>query len=187
MRLRGLFTCAVLAGASLVLSGCAGYHLGPVKPAALAHVRSVAVPSFKNYTLEPRLEVLLANALIKQIQQDGSYRVTSEKDADAIIEGSVTRIERTPLRGSRSDSSPGVTADFYQTTEFGLELSVSIKVVEKSTGASLASRSTTGTASFFVSGANPRTAHVNRDELQAIPQAAEVAAIHLTSFLSEGW
>ena len=184
MRFRGLFACALLAGAPLVLSGCAGYHLGPVKPAALAHVRSVAVPSFKNYTLEPRLEVLMANALIKQIQQDGSYRVTSEKDADAVIEGSVTRIDRNPLRGN---SSPGVSADFYQTTEFGLELAVSIKVIEKTTGATLATRSTTGTASFFVSGANPRTANVNRDEFQAIPEAAEVAAVHLTSFLSEGW
>jgi hypothetical protein len=34
---------------------------------------------------------------------------------------------------------------------------------------------------------NSRVANVNRDERQAIPQAAEEAAIRLTSYLSEGW
>lgn len=186
MRLHSLFAIALL-----LLPGCAGYHVGPVKPSAMARVQRLAVPSFKNSTLEPRLEVLMANALIKQIQQDGSYQITSERDADAVIEGSIDRIERTPLRGSRSNSnstSPQNTyADFYQTTEFSLDLLVSIKVVEKNSGVTLASRNAKGSASFFVSGSNPRTANVNRDELQAVPQAAEDAAVRLTSYLSEGW
>lgn len=186
MRLHSLFASALL-----LLPGCAGYHLGPVKPSAMAHVQKLAVPSFKNSTLEPRLEVLMANALIKQIQQDGSYQITSEKDAEAVIEGTIDRIERTPLRGSRSNSNSNTTqntyADFYQTTEFSLDIMVSIKVVEKKSGVTLASRNTKGSASFFVSGANPRTANVNRDELQALPQAAEDAAVRLTSYLSEGW
>ena len=182
----------LLATALLLLPGCAGYHVGPVKPSAMAHVQKLAVPSFKNSTLEPRLEVMMANALIKQIQRDGSYQITSEKDADAVVEGIIDRIERTPLRGSRSNSNSTSTnqntyADFYQTTEFSLDLLVSVKVVEKKSGVTLASRNTKGSASFFVSGANPRTANVNRDELQAIPQAAEDAAVRITSYLSEGW
>ena len=54
-------------------------------------VKKIAVPTFKNDTLEPRVEVLLANAVIKQIQQDGTYQVAREKDADAILEGRSTR------------------------------------------------------------------------------------------------
>src|SRR5829696_6241340 len=70
---------------ALCFPGCAGYQLGPVKPKLMADVRSIAVASFKNDTLEPRVEVMLANAVIKQIQQDGTYRVADEKSADAIL------------------------------------------------------------------------------------------------------
>ncbi len=190
MRFLRLFASAALllaGGAPLVLSGCVGYHVGPVKPTAMKEIRSLAVPSFKNNTLEPRLEVLMANAVIRQLQQDGTYRITSERDADAIVEGTVERIDRNPARGVRNDTDKGTLADFYQTSEFTLDLAISVKVTEKSTGKVLATRTVSGNASFFVSGANPRTANVNRDERQAIPQAAEDAAARITSYLSEGW
>lgn len=175
------------AAASLALSGCAGYHVGPVKPTPMKEVRTIAVPAFSNMTLEPRLEVLMATALIKQLQQDGTYRITSERDADAIAECTVNRIDRTPARGIRNDTAKGTSADFYQTTEFTLNLSVALKVSSRSTGEILASRQFVGNSSFFVSGPNPRTANINRDERQAIPQAAEDVATQITSFLSEGW
>lgn len=185
----------------LCLSGCAGYHVGPVKPAVMSQVRTIAVPSFKNYTLEPRLEVLVANALIRQLQQDGTYKITSERDADAIVEGSIERIERLPARGVRKGNN--TPADFYQTSEFTLNLVLSVKVLEKNSGKTLYFKSFSGKSSFFVSSTNSaiapattpatatnvntRTANVNRDERQAIPQAAEDAAQQITSYLSEGW
>jgi len=161
--------------------------VGPVKPAAMREVRTIAVPAFKNSTLEPRLEVLVANALIRQLQQDGTYKITSERDADAILEGSIERIDRVPARGVRNNLGEGILADFYQTSEFTLNLALSIKLVERNSGKALAAKTVNGTASFFVSGANPRTANVNRDERQAVPQAAEDAAAQITSYLSEGW
>jgi hypothetical protein len=182
MRFLGL-----LGSVLICFSGCAGYHIGPVKPKAMGQVHKVSVPAFKNNTLEPRLEVLVANAIIRQIQQDGTYQITSERDADAIVEGTIERIERVPARGVRNDSNLGILADFYQTSEFTLNLSLNIKVTEKNSGRTLASKGVVGNASFFVSGANARTANVNRDERQAIPQAAEDAATQFTSYLSEGW
>jgi hypothetical protein len=174
-----------------VFSGCAGYHLGPVKPSVMQNVRTLAVPSFKNMTLEPRIESQLANALIKQIQQDGSYQIASEKNADAVVYGTIERIERVPVRGLRTD--------FYRTTEYNLELQLNIRVVEPASGKELLKRSIKGSSSFFVSGSaatassssaqdiNARIANVNRDEREAIPRAAEDAAVRLTSYLSEGW
>lgn len=201
MRVLG-FLCAVL----LCLPGCAGYHIGPVKPAAMSQVRTLAVPCFKNNTLEPRMEVLVANALIRQLQQDGTYKITSERDADATVEGLIERIERVPARGGRKDGN--TPADFYQTSEFTLNLVLRVKAVEKNSGKTLLSKNFSGTSSFFVSIANPttpkifdttpplkkkydrwarRTADVNRDEHQALPQAVEDAAVQITSYLSEGW
>ena len=186
---RPLWVQTLLAGtlsSSVLLGGCAGYHLGPAKPVSMKEVHTLAVPAFKNMTLEPRVEVMLANCLIKQLQQDGTYKISSEADADAIVQGTLERIERTPSRG--------VQRDFYQTSEYTLSLLLNIKVVQRSTGKTLSERAVRGNSSFFVTSSNAmspeinaRVANVNRDERQAIPQAADDAAIRLTSYLSEGW
>lgn len=171
---------------TVLFAGCAGYHLGPVKPSRMKDVHSLAVPAFKNMTLEPRVEVMLANSLIKQLQQDGTYKIASEKDADAIVIGTVERIERTPARG--------VQRDLFQTSEYTLSMVLSIKVQERATGKTMSEREVRGNSSFFVSSSNSlsaevnaRVANVNRDERQAIPLAAEDAAVRLSSYLSEGW
>jgi hypothetical protein len=48
-------------------------------------VRTLAVPTFKNRTYEPRVEVLLADTLIKTPQEDGTYTIVSDDTADAIL------------------------------------------------------------------------------------------------------
>ena len=139
------------------------------------------------------MEVLVANALIRQLQQDGTYKITSERDADATVEGLIERIERVPARGVRKDGN--TPADFYQTSEFTLNLVLRVKAVEKNSGKTLLSKNFSGKSSFFVSigspttlnNVNTRTADVNRDEHQALPQAVEDAAVQITSYLSEGW
>jgi hypothetical protein len=188
-KLGPLWASALLAGSMttpVLLSGCAGYHLGPVKPSSMKDVHTLAVPAFKNMTLEPRVEAMLANCVIKQLQQDGTYRIASENDSDAIVYGTLERIERTPSRG--------VQTDFFQTSEYTLSLLLKVKVVQRSTGKTLSERDLRGNSSFFVSSSNSmsadinaRVANVNRDERQAIPQAAEDAAVRLSSYLSEGW
>ena len=186
---RPLWAWPLFAGmlaAPVLFGGCSGYHLGPAKPASMKEVHTLAVPAFQNMTLEPRVEVMLANCVIKQLQQDGTYKISTESESDAIVQGTLERIERTPSRG--------VQKDFYQTSEYTLSLLLKVKVVQRSTGKTLSEREVRGHSSFFVTSSNSmspeinaRVANVNRDERQAIPQAAEDAAIRLTSYLSEGW
>jgi Lipopolysaccharide-assembly len=166
---------------ALVLSvaGCAGYHIGPVKPKLYKDIHTIAVPSFKNDTLEPRIEVLLANAVIKQIQQDGTYSIAREKDADAIIEGTLDQIVRRPSRS--------VAGNVLQTQEFTLSLKVIYKVIDRKTGALLDRRTVVGNTSYFVSGSSTSAADINQDERQAIPLAAEDLSVRLVSLISEGW
>ncbi|MEQ1860213.1 MAG: LptE family protein [Chthoniobacteraceae bacterium] len=165
--------------AALALPGCAGYQVGSIKPTPMANVRTLAVPTFKNETLEPRIEVLLANTLIKQIQQDGTYKIAREQDADAVLECTLDEIERRPQRSARGN--------VLLTREYELVMRVRYRVVDRKTGADLMSRSVTGTTHFFVSGANALTADVLQDERQALPLAMEQAAIRLVAQISEGW
>ena len=81
---------------SLLLTGCLGYHVGPVKPSVLRDVHGIAVPTFENKTLLPRVEVLITDSVIKQLQQDGTYRIANENNADAILKAEISEISRTP-------------------------------------------------------------------------------------------
>jgi hypothetical protein len=171
---RALF-CAALMG----MMGCAGYQIGPVKPKPMEAVQTIAVPAFKNETLEPRVEVLLASAVIKQLQQDGTYRVVRDNEADAILEGRLVEIRRRPARSVRGN--------VLQTREYTLELRVHYSIMNRVTGRVIEDRTATGTTSFFVSGSNTIAADVTQDERQALPIAAEDLAVRLVSQISDGW
>ena len=176
MRLFPIHAFAVLA---LLFSGCAGYHVGPIQPKFMADIHTLAVPSFKNDTLEPRIEVALATAVIKQFQQDGTYKIVDEKNADAIVQGTLELIRR---RSARS-----VRGNVLATREYILELKCRITVTNRTTGEIIDQRGISGQTSFFVTGSSSPAADVNTDERQAIPLAAEDMAIQLVSQLSEGW
>src|SRR5687767_4679204 len=114
---------------TLILGGCAGYTVGPIKPKFMEGVQTIAVPSVKNDTLEPRVEVVLASTIIKQIQQDGTYRIARENEADAILECTLTDMQRRPQRGVRGN--------VLQTREFDLILRLRYRVMDRVTGREL--------------------------------------------------
>lgn len=164
---------------ALVLSGCAGYQVGAIKPTRMAAVNTIAVPTFKNDTLLPRVEVLLANALIKQFQQDGTYKIVRDNDADAIVEGRLEQIIRRPARSVRGN--------VLLTREYTLDIRCRYDVTDRRTGARLYSSTASGQTSFFASSADSISADLTQDERQAFPLAAEQLAIDIVSRLSEGW
>jgi hypothetical protein len=166
-----------LLGAALILlsfGGCAGYHIGPVQPYYLRSVHRIAVPTFGNKTLMPRIAVLVTDSVIKQFQQDGTYQIVGDDQADATLKGEIIRITRAPARSLRGN--------VLATTEFSLFLRVRYSLVERKTGKVLAAPvEVTGTTSFFVG------PDITSDERQALPLAAEELATRLVSQLSEGW
>jgi len=157
----------------LLLTSCLGYHVGPVKPSVLRDVHAVAVPTFENKTLLPRIEVLITDSVIKQLQQDGTYRIANENNADAILKAEITDISRTPARSVRGN--------VLATTEFNLIMHVKYKLETPSGTVLMPSAEVVGTTSFFVG------TDVTTDERQALPLAAEELASHLVTQLSEGW
>jgi len=162
---------ALLLLASL-FEGCSGYQLGPATPAYLRNVHAIAVPTFKNGTLEPRLEVLVTNTAIKQFQQDGTFRIVNADAADATLKADIVGVGRSPARSVRGN--------VLCTTEFNLNLTVKY-TLEGRDGKALTAGAVGGNTSFFVG------TDVNTDQRQALPLAAEELARHLVSQLSEGW
>ena len=161
-----VFTC-------FTLSGCLGYHIGPVKPYYLRDVHTIAVPTFGNKALVPRIEVLVTDTVIKQLQQDGTFQIASDGNADATLKGEITRIDRLPARSVRGN--------VLQTTEFALTMRLRYTLIDRN-GATLAGPAeAVGATSFFVG------QDVTTDERQALPLATEDLATRLVAQLSEGW
>jgi hypothetical protein len=155
------------------VGGCLGYHVGPVKPYYLRDVHTIAVPTFKNRTLVPRIDVLVTDTVIKQLQQDGTYQITNGDKADATLTGEISRITRAPARSVRGN--------VLATTEFTLWLVVKYSLTGRDGKPLVAPTDAIGTTSFFVS------SDVTSDERQALPLATEDLAGRLVTQISEGW
>jgi len=155
------------------LGGCLGYHIGPVKPYYLRDVHAIAIPTFKNHTLVPRIDVLVTDTVIKQLQQDGTYQITNGDKADATLTGEITRITRAPARSVRGN--------VLATTEFSLWLVVKYSLTGRDGAQLVPPNDVIGTTTFFVS------SDVTSDERQALPLATEDLANRLVTQISEGW
>lgn len=99
------------------LSNC-GYKIGNAPLEAPDGIKSIAVPVFDNYTTEPELGTILAEALKKEILRRGLVRVESMERADAIVRGAITEVKLEPL----SFSGHGFT------TAYRVRLKVSVKL-----------------------------------------------------------
>jgi len=157
---------------SLALAGC-GYKLGEIRPTPMRGVRTLAVPTFKNKTYLTRVEVLCADTLIKRLQQDGTYRIVPDGEADAILNCTLTKAERRSIRS--------VQNNVLATSEFGFRMDVQYQIVDRVTGAILMQGGASGETTFF-SGNDLQT--IGR---QALSIAAEDLASDIANEVCEGF
>jgi len=163
----------VLPVLAIVATSCTGYHLGASKPAQMGDVHTLAVPNVKNLTLQPRIDVHFTNALISRLQEDGTYKVAREGAADAVVECTITKIERRQLRSARFNT--------LRSRELGLRVQVEYKVVDLRSQKLLQRGIVQGDTTVFAD------ANFQNAERQALPEAATAAADTLVSRLAEGW
>jgi len=163
---------SALLAASLLLTGC-GYKLGEIRPTPMRSVRALSVPSFKNNTYQPRLEVLFADTLVKRLQQDGTYQIVNSNQADAILTCTITKIDNSALRS--------VQNNVLATSEFGITAYIDYEITDQTTGAVLMRGKTTGKSSYF-SGND-----LNTTQRQALSNVAADAANNLAGIVTEGW
>jgi len=157
-----------------MLVSCAGYQLGDSKPASLAHVKTIAVPMFANSTLFPRGEAMATSAVAEALVQDGTYQISTVSEADAILEGTLSKVKYSSLRGSR------VNVLRPEELENTVTLSWSLRDARNPTKV-LASGSSEGSSTFFAA-SNLQTARNN-----AMPDALERAGVALVSVLANGF
>lgn len=186
----------LLACTAVFFGGCAGYQLGDVKPSALAGIDDLHVPPFKNSTLEPRLSSLVTNAVLKEIQADGTYRVANRANCDAILVGEIVRIDKSQLRAVRNDT--------LQSQELNVTIRVDYYLEDPNTGERIVSTATPSKFGNDKNGANEDVVRARMGavtgttiqfvdpsfqvgERNAFAVAAQDLATKLVSQIADGW
>jgi len=154
-----------------VLSGCAGYHLGPVN-GATAGARTIEVQPFNNQTLQPRFGDTLTQALREQLQSDATYRLVTGEAGDIEVSGVIRAYQREALGYLNSDASTP--------QNFRVQVSVHVVARERATGKVLLDRDVKGHTLVNV---GPDFASSER---QAGPLLAADVAQNIAALLTEG-
>ena len=86
------------------------------------------------------MEVLVTGTVIKQFQQDGTFQIASDGNADATLKGEIIRIDRSPARSLRGN--------VLATTEFNLSMRVRYTLMGRDGKPLAPPAEATGTTSF---------------------------------------
>lgn len=157
--------------AMAALTGCAGYHVGPVHGTLVAAGTSVEIMPFNNQTLQPRLGDALTKAARERIQTEGSYHLATREPGEVIVSGTIKFYGRESLNFLSTDTA---TPENYR-----VGLIAHVVVRDRVNGKLLLEKDL-----------KPHTlVHIGNDlasaERQALPLIAEDFARDLVSLLSE--
>lgn len=166
-----LFTSLLLCTALL---GCAGYRLGNIQGAQMKDVKSIYIPVITNRTDEPGLPVMTTNAILRALDNDGTFSSARSKDADAELNVTITEFQRNPLRSSREDT--------LITTQYEIILVAVVKLTNFRTGeVVLKDRKISGRTEYIVQ------SDAVEVERQYLPLAAENLGYNIVKQVTEGW
>jgi hypothetical protein len=155
----------------LVISGCAGYRLGPVND-VVAGQTSIQIAPFVNNTLQPRLTDTVTAQLRKEVQRDATFRLATHDDGDILLSGAITRYQRTEVTLSSNDV---LTVQDYR-----LALTAHVTARSRATGKVVLDQPVSGYTLMRVGPDLPSA------ERQAMPLLAADLARNITALLAEG-
>jgi outer membrane lipopolysaccharide assembly protein LptE/RlpB len=160
--------------AVLTLSGCAGYRVGEISGRDLQGVRSVYVPTVRNTSLTPDLEMTVTNAIIRRFNNDGTLTVQQNTAADSELDVTITDVNQSAVRSSSSD--------ILVTAEYQLTIHATATYTNRKLGRKIfENTSVTGSTYFFTQ------ADIQEGIRQALPLAAQDLANNTVKLVTEGW
>ncbi len=159
-----------------LLCACANYKMGSTpKGGGMEDIRVLYVPTAVNQTDETAVPGPVTNAILQEIDRDGTFRHARKDEADAILEVTVKKIERSPIQQS--------VEQYLTTLQYQLTITLEYRVYSmKDKREVIPKTATSGFTTFFVQGDQTES------QRQALPLAAQNAAQNLvTSLANRGW
>ncbi len=165
----------LVAGAALLacalLPGCAGYRLGSMLP---PEIKNVHVPTFINKTTEPQLEIDTTRFALQEFQKDGSLKLSSAEDADAVLEVKLTDYKLVPLQYAANRPTAAL--------EYRITLYASIVMTRKRDGKVLAEN-----PRCYGEGTFPVVGDLSSSKRTGLPKAAKDLAHDIVQKVTEVW
>lgn len=160
----------------VLLCSCANYKMGSTpKAGGLQDIRVLYVPTAVNETDETAVPGPVTNAILQEIDRDGTFRHARKDEADAILEVTVRKIERSPIQQS--------VEQYLTTLQYQLTITLDYRVYSMKDKKEVIPKATiSGYTTFFVQGDQTES------QRQALPLAAQNVAQNLVSALANlGW
>ncbi len=89
---------------ALILAGLTGCGVYSFSPGGKSSIKTIAVNQFENETIEVGLSSTMTDLVINAFIADGSLKVVSENQADAVLQGTLSRYAREPHTFDASDN-----------------------------------------------------------------------------------
>lgn len=109
------------------MAGCA-YRLGAPDRGLPGGYKQVTVPVFKNWTMEPGLEVYFTNAFIQEIERSRIARLVTESEAEVVALGEIQSVQYSP-GGKREGGSLPTGA--VLAAEYRILITAKLKLLKK--------------------------------------------------------
>jgi hypothetical protein len=167
--MKKVLAVALVGMVGLSVAGC-GYRVGAVNPDD--PIKTIYIPMVKNKTKEPAIAARATSKIINAFQIDGTYMVVNEKEADVILETTLTSYNRSALRYDKND----ITREYRLTigADLALRDARARKVIWNA-------KRVEGEKAFFVTITLPESERI------AEPFALEDLATHIVERVTERW
>ena len=104
----------------LLISDC-GYHLVGTGNTLPPHLKSIAIPVFKNSSSQPEIHRELTSIILRSFINDGRLKVAKKDEADLLMKGALTYYGKRTAAFSSDDLSSDII----------IELGVNVEVVDQ--------------------------------------------------------
>ncbi|MCS1406943.1 MAG: hypothetical protein M2R45_00099 [Verrucomicrobia subdivision 3 bacterium] len=168
---RHLASCFLLLVSLFLQAGCVSYQLGP-SSGLEAGAQTIEIAPFPNQTEEPRLSPVVASAMRRQIQSDGTFQLDTRRKGDLKVTGQITEYLRVGVT-----FQPG---DISTIRDFELRMTARVKVQNRRTGEVMLDRPVTGRT--LIRAFNDLASA----ERQALPSLADDLAQNITDMIVDG-
>jgi Lipopolysaccharide-assembly len=114
-----------------LLTACAfGFSGGGFPPG----IRTVAILPFENQTTEPTLAQEVQTAVTQAVVNRLGLRTVAEKQADAVVHGTITRYDPDQPAAYHGAAGTGGSANQVVVTRRQVQLTVDVEIVDQKTG-----------------------------------------------------
>ncbi len=104
---------AILLALTVLMTGCFRYSFTGAVP---SHIKTVAIPLFQNNTAEYGIVEQLTDELILVFQNDNTLKIADESSADAILRGTLLRVEDAPYTYAGEGEAANFSVGEYKLT-----------------------------------------------------------------------